>query len=426
MRCGEHDGFAWRRHTGIQVKTRAEIKLGSDVVADGDDLGILRISSWPRGRGQRPRLRLVIAREMRENGRSVALRLPKQDYQDIERVIEFDFVRATEAAALNSLRWLGRGDKEAADAAACDAMRGMFDLMNICGEVVIGEGIKDDAPGIFKGEQLGTWYPGSPEFHIAIDPIDGTTNISKGAPNSISCIAAASPEVGVKVALRDVPSFYMSKLAYGPPVIEYMKKRGDSLQLEMPIAEMLAIVAHAVDKRVQDVAVMMLDRPRHKEIVEQIRAAGASLRMIGDGDIAAAIAPSLPDSDVDLYMGIGGSPEAVLAAAGIKCLGGDMQCKMWPRDEKERKKLIAEGYEKDLDRVYSADDLANGQNIIFCATGISDSALLPGVRARGGVTAITHSILMRAKSKTVRFIRARHNLQAKTIRLRSDNREHLI
>jgi fructose-1,6-bisphosphatase II len=218
----------------------------------------------------------------------------------------------------------------------------------------------------------------------------------------------------------------MSKLAYGPRVIEYMKKRGDSLHLDMPIAEILAIVARAVDKRVQDIAVMMLDRPRHKEIVEQIRAAGASLRMIGDGDIAAAIAPSLPDGDVDLYMGIGGSPEAVLAAAAIKCLGGDMQCRMWPRDEKERKSLIAGGYEKDLDRVYAADDLANGQNIIFCATGISDSALLTGVRARGGVTAITHSILMRAKSKTVRFIQARHNLQIKTIRLRSDNREHIL
>src|SRR6185436_16644131 len=333
-------------------------------------------------------------------------RLPKINYPDIERVIEFDFVRATEAAALNSLRWLGRGDKERADAAACDAMRGMFDLMNICGEVVIGEGIKDDAPGIFKGEQLGTWLPGSPPFDIAIDPIDGTTNISKGAPNSISCIAAASPQEGVKVALRDIPSFYMSKLAYGPRVIEYMKKRGDSLHLDMPIAEMLAIVARAVDKRVQDVAVMMLDRPRHKEIVEKIRAAGASLRMIGDGDIAAAIAPSLPESDVDLYMGIGGSPEAVLEEAGIKCLGGDMQCKMWPRDEKERKSLIAEGCEKDLAKIFSADDLANGKNIVFCATGISDSALLRGVRGAQGTTAITHSILMRAKSRTVRFIRA--------------------
>ena len=331
----------------------------------------------------------------------------------------------TEAAALNSLRWLGRGDKEQADAAACDAMRGMFDLMNICGEVVIGEGIKDDAPGILKGEQLGTWIPGSPAFDIAIDPIDGTTNISKGAPNSISCIAAASPEDGVKVALRDVPSFYMSKLAYGPRVIQYMKKRGDSLKIEMPISETLAIVARAVDKRVQDVVVMMLDRPRHKEMVEQIRGAGASLRMIGDGDIAAAMAPALPDSDIDLYMGIGGSPEAVLAAAGIKCLGGDMQCKMWPRDEKERKKLINEGYEKDVARVFSADDLANGENIIFCATGISDSALLRGVKSKG-MTAITYSMLMRAKSKTVRFIRAQHDLQNKTIRLRSDNREHQI
>jgi len=352
-------------------------------------------------------------------------RLPKISYHDIERIIEFDFVRATEAAALNSLRWLGRGDKEAADAAACDAMRGMFDLMNICGEVVIGEGIKDEAPGIFKGEQLGTWLPGAPQFDIAIDPIDGTTNISKGAPNSISCIAAASPEEEVKVALRDIPSFYMSKLAYGPRVIDYMKKRGDSLHIDMPVPEMLAIVARATDKRVQDVAVMMLDRPRHKEIVEQIRGCGASLRMIGDGDIAAAMAPSLPESEIDLYMGIGGSPEAVLASAGIKCLGGEMQAKMWPRDEKEKKQLISDGWEKDLDRVYTADDLAQGENIIFCATGISDSALLRGVKSKG-TTAITHSILMRAKSKTVRLIRTLHNLQQKTIRLRSDNREHLI
>src|SRR5256885_1270208 len=265
-------------------------------------------------------------------------RLPKQNYHDIERIIEFDFVRATEAAALNSLRWLGRGDKEAADAAACDAMRGMFDLMNICGEVVIGEGIKDDAPGIFKGEQLGTWVPGAPQFDIAIDPIDGTTNISKGAPNSISCIAAASPEEGVKVALRDIPSFYMSKLAYGPRVVDYMKKRGDSLHIDMPIPEMLAIIARATDKRVPDVAVMMLDRPRHKEIVEQIRGCGATLRMIGDGDIAAAMAPSLPEPDVDLYMGIGGFPPAGVCSAGGKNLGGGVQAEKWAPDDKKKKK----------------------------------------------------------------------------------------
>ncbi len=352
-------------------------------------------------------------------------RLHRQNYHDIERIIEFDFVRATEAAALNSLKWLGRGDKEKADGAACDAMRGMFDLMNICGEVVIGEGIKDDAPGIFKGEQLGTWLPGTPQFDIAIDPIDGTTNISKGAPNSISCMAAASPEAGVKVALRDVPSFYMTKLAYGPRVIQYMHKRGDSLQLEAPISETLAIVARSLEKRVQDVVVMMLDRPRHKEIVDEIRTAGASLRMISDGDIAAAMAPAIPESNVDLYMGMGGSPEAVLAAAGIKCLGGDMQSKMWPRDAKERKRLIDEGCEKELDRIFFADDLANGKNIVFCATGISDSALLRGVKSQG-TSATTYSVLMRAKSKTVRFIRATHDLTTKTIRLRSDNREHRI
>src|SRR5436309_9110345 len=180
------------------------------------------------------------------------MRLRPTNYHDIERIIEFDFVRATEAAALNSLRWLGRGDKEKADEAACDAMRGMFDLMNICGEVVIGEGIKDEAPGIFKGEQLGTWIPGSPPFDIAIDPIDGTTNISKGAPNSISCIAAASPAEGVKVALRDVPSFYMMKLSYGPRVIQYMQKRGDTFGLESLVDEKLALVSCALEKRVQD------------------------------------------------------------------------------------------------------------------------------------------------------------------------------
>ena len=353
------------------------------------------------------------------------MRLQRQNYQDIERIIEFDFVRATEAAALNSLRWLGRGEKEKADEAACDAMRGMFDLMNICGEVVIGEGIKDDAPGIFKGEQLGTWIPGCPQFDIAIDPIDGTTNISKGAPNSISCIAAASPEEGVKVALRDIPSFYMSKLSYGSDVIEYLEKAKKKIALGDPIEKTLKFVADALEKRVQDVVVMMLDRPRHKEIVAEIRAAGASLRMISDGDIAAAMAPAIAESNVDLYMGIGGAPEAVLAAAGIKCLGGDMQCKMWPRDDKERKELIEAGNEQDLDRIFMADDLANGKNIVFCATGISDSALLRGVRSQGS-KAITHSILMRAKSKTVRFIRATHDLKNKTIRLRSDNREHPI
>ena len=250
--------------------------------------------------------------------------------------------------------------------------------------------------------------------------------MSKGAPNSISCIAAASPEEGVKVALRDIPSFYMMKLAYGPRVLQHMRISGiDMIKIESPIEETLLVVAQALNKRVQDVVVTMLDRPRHQEIVTEIRRVGAALRLIGDGDIALAMAPSIADSGIDLYFGIGGAPEAVLAAAGIKCLGGDMQCVMWPRDEKERKSLIAEGYESDLGRVFLADDLANGKNIIFCATGISDSALLRGVKTYGA-TATTHSLLMRAKSRTVRFIRASHDLNTKTIRLRSDNREHRI
>ena len=237
------------------------------------------------------------------------MRLQRQNYHDIERIIEFDFVRATEAAALNSLPWLGRGEKEKADAAACDAIRGMFDLMNICGEVVIGEGIKDDAPGIFKGEQLGTWVPGTPPFDIALDPIDGTTNISKGMPNSISCIAAASPEEGVKVALRDVPSFYMMKLAYGPSVIRHMQTTGlSTIKIESPIEETLHAVAQALNKRAQDVVVLMLDRPRHKEIVAEIRRVGASLRMISNCDIAAAIAPAIAVIGVVLYFVICVSP----------------------------------------------------------------------------------------------------------------------
>ena len=299
--------------------------------------------------------------------------------------------------------------------------------MNICGEVVIGEGIKDDAPGIFKGEQLGTWLPGSPQFDIALDPIDGTTNISKGMPNSIACIAAASPEEGVKVALRDIPSFYMMKLSYGPAVI---RQHADQRDRYVEAGEPDRGDAHrssrkALDKRVQDVVVMMLDRPRHKEIVAEIRRVGASLRMISDGDIAAAMAPAIAESGIDLYFGIGGSPEAVLAAAGIKCLGGDMQCMMWPRDEKERNELIAErSREGSRARLLCRRSGEREKHHLLRDRDQRQRAVARGENA--GPNAITYSILMRAKSKTVRFIRASHDLQNKTIRLRSDNREHGI
>lgn len=351
------------------------------------------------------------------------MRLPKQPYKDVERIIELDFLRATEAAALNTLPWIGRGEKEAADAAACDAIRGMFDLMNVCGEVVIGEGIKDNAPGIFKGEQLGTWVPGSHKFDLALDPIDGTTNVAKGLPGSICCLAAASPEDGVDVSLKGVSTFYMMKLAYGLKVVRYMQRTGiETVSIRQPIEEILPIVAKALRRRIRDVAVVVLDRPRHAKLVEAIRSTGAMVRMISDGDITAAIAPSIPESGVDLYVGIGGAPEAVLAAAAIRCLGGDLQSMMWPRDAEEYQCVIKLGLKEELNRVFYAADLARGQNIIFCATGISDSPLLRGVRVRGH-TAVTHSILMRVRSRTVRMIEAYHDLAYKTIHLRSTKRE---
>jgi fructose-1,6-bisphosphatase II len=346
--------------------------------------------------------------------------------KDPERVFEMDFLRATEGAALMAHRWMGRGDKEAADYAACDAIRGMFDLMDMRGEVVIGEGIKDEAPGLFKGEKVGTWEEDSPVFHVALDPVDGTTNVSKGMPNSVACIAAAMPEEGVQNALEDIPAFYMEKLAYPELVRQaFMADPSLPISVEAPTEEVIKITAKILGKDVRDVVVMVLDRPRNQKYVDAVRRLGSKLRMIADGDIAAAIAPALKESDVDLYVGIGGSPEGVLSAAGMRCLGGGLQAKIWPRDEEEKKSLIAEGHEKLLDRIYLSKDLAKGDRIMFCATGISDSPLLRGIQVNGTI-AKTHSILMRVKSKTSRSIMASHDLSKKTFRLRSMNAESLL
>lgn len=343
--------------------------------------------------------------------------------QDVERNIEFEFVRATENAALNSIHWLGRGNKEAADEAACDAINGVFDLVDIRGEVVIGEGIKDNAPGIFLGDKLGTWKDGSPRFDIALDPIDGTSNISKGLPNSISVMACAHVPDGNSHGMVHIPSFYSEKLAYGPAVREAIAAtKIPPLTLEMNFGEVMTFAAAALNKRISELVVVMLDRPRNNKYLETVRQQGSALRLISDGDIAAAVAPSLPDSGVDLYVGIGGAPEGILTAAALKALGGEMQLRMWPRDEPERAELLKTVTEKDLEHIYSTDELVLGESAIFCATGISDSPLLPGVKLVGK-TAITHSILMRARSQTVRYIRAVHNLNTKTIHLRSTKRE---
>lgn len=337
---------------------------------------------------------------------------------DPERHFEFEFVRATENAALNVLPWLGRGEKEQADAAACDAISGVFDLVDVSCEVVIGEGIKDNAPGLFLGDRLGTWRPGSPMFDVALDPIDGTSNLANGLPNSISVMAASQRMPGGPPAMTNIPSFYSLKLAYGPEVVEATKEGLRPIHLDDPLPSILHRVAEAKGKRVRELVVVVMSRPRHHEAISEIRRIGSALRLITDGDITAAVAPSLPDGDVDLYYGIGGSPEGVLTAAALKALGGEILMRMHPRDAEERASLLQILTEADLNRQYTSADLVTGESALFCATGISDSPLLPGVRLTSK-KAITHSILMRARSRTVRYIKAVHDFESKTIHLRS-------
>jgi len=343
-----------------------------------------------------------------------------------ERSLQFDFVRATENAALSAIDWLGRGDKESADAAASDAIRGTLEQSDFCGEVVIGEGIKDNAPGIFLGEKIGSWKFPSPRFNIAVDPIDGTTNISKGLPNSISVMAAAHVPHGAEAAMVNIPTFYSEKLAYGPEVVAAMKADAKlQFDLDTPIAQILERVAVALGKKTRQVYVVVLDRPRHAKIIADIRAAGAALRLISDGDITAAVSPSIHDAGVDLYVGTGGSPEGVITAAGVQALGGDQQLRMWPRDDKERAEIMATPAAKDLKRIYYAKDLVTSPSSIFCATGISDSPLLPGVKLIGRKVT-THSILMRSQSRTVRYIRTVHDLDFKTIRRSPGRKDHYV
>ena len=344
---------------------------------------------------------------------------------DQERLVGAEFIRATEAGALSAYKWMGQGDKESADFAACDAIRGLFDTVNMSGLVTIGEGIKDNAPGIFKGEKLGTWSTDSIKMAIALDPIDGTTIVSKGLPGAICVIAAATcekPGEDPNSLLADIPSFYMNKISFGPRV----KQGPGRVKLDYSVQDNLEIVALKLGKRVQDLTVVILDRPRHERLIHDVRRTGASIRLISDGDIAGAIAPCLPGSGVDVYMGTGGSPEAVLAAAGIKCLGGEILAQMWPRDDDERQSLKSEGVtDAQLNKVFTCDDLARGKRILFAATGISDSAMLKGIRYED-THAVTYSILMRAKHQTIRYIKTVHNLDLKTLRLRSDQQDHSL
>jgi fructose-1,6-bisphosphatase II len=319
---------------------------------------------------------------------------------DLQRDISLNMVRVTEVAALKASRWMGNGDKNNADKAAVDGMRGMLDLLDIKGRIVIGEGEKDEAPMLYIGEQVGSWADNAPEVDIAVDPIDGTRLVANGLPNALAVIA-----VGEKDSIAYLPCFYVKKLAYGPKLKGF-------IDIDCSIRENLKVAAARLNKTVHELTVAILDRERHAEYIKEVRECGARIKLITDGDVAAAIATCIEDGRIDLYLGIGGSPEAVLAAAAIRCMDGDLQVKLAPRDEKEMEKVFVSGY--DVNKVYFAKDLARGQNIIFACTGITDGDLLPGIKFTGS-KAISHSLVMRNKTKTIRYIQADHNLKYKTI-----------
>uniref|UniRef100_A0A7C4RUS4 Fructose-1,6-bisphosphatase n=1 Tax=Fervidobacterium thailandense TaxID=1008305 RepID=A0A7C4RUS4_9BACT len=322
----------------------------------------------------------------------------------MEKEITLELVRVTEAAALMASRYLGRGDKEIVDKAASDAMRGMLDYIEMKGTVVLGEGEKDKAPMLYIGERVGRWADDDPELDIAVDPIDGTRLVAFGLPNAISVIAATE-----KGGIEFLPTYYSYKLAVGPEL-------AGKLDINATIRENLRVAAAILGMEISELTCVVLNRDRHREIIEEIRRVGARIKLISDGDIAAAIATALPESNVNIYIGIGGSPEALLAAAALKSLGGEIQVKLWPMDENERSKVIEAGY--DLEKVYRTDDLIKSDNVIFAATGVTDGDMLRGVRFQKNV-AITESIVMRSRTRTIRRIVAYHNMAYKTIPLKS-------
>ncbi|HVD14080.1 MAG TPA: class II fructose-bisphosphatase [Actinomycetota bacterium] len=309
-----------------------------------------------------------------------------------DRNLALELVRVTEAAAMAAARKMGYGDKEAVDQAAVDAMRAVLGSVPMTGTVVIGEGEKDSAPMLYNGEEIGNGQ--DPRVDIAVDPVDGTTLTAKSQPNAIAVVALSDQGT----MFDPGPCVYMEKLAAGPD-------GAGVLDFEAPIADNLAKLARAKGGDVSDLTVCILDRPRHQEIVEQVRQAGARIKLIPDGDVAGAIMAARPGTGVDLLIGVGGTPEAVIAACALKCLDGVMFGRLWPRDDGERQAALDAGY--DLDQVLTIDDLVRGDNVFFAATGVTDGELVRGVRFDGrGAT--TQSLSMRSKSGTVRLIEARH------------------
>lgn len=316
--------------------------------------------------------------------------------EPIERNLGLDLVRVTETAAMGAARWLGRGKKEEVDQAAVDGMRLHLSTIDIDGQVVIGEGEKDEAPMLWNGERVGSGT--GMVVDVAVDPVDGTELTASGLPNAIAVIALAEGRGSMYAPGSLV---YMDKIAVGP-------EAAGSIDLEAPVQHNLARVAKANGKAMNDLRVLILDRPRNKPYIDAARAAGARIALFRDGDVAGAIATAQENHEADILLGIGGSPEAVIAAAALKCVGGEIQCKLWPRDESEEQYARDEGL--DLDQVLTIDDLVASDNVFFAATGVTNGEFLRGVNFRGEERAVTHSVIMRSKTGSVRYMNAVHNL----------------
>ena len=314
----------------------------------------------------------------------------------MERSLSMELVRVTEAAALASARWMGRGKKDEADGAATSAMRDVFDTIPMKGQVVIGEGEMDEAPMLYIGEKLGNGY--GPRVDVAVDPLEGTNILASGGWNALSVLAVAD-----NGNLLHAPDMYMEKIAVGPEAVGL-------IDINAPIIDNLKAVAKAKNKDIEDVVATVLNRPRHEHIITQLREAGARIKLINDGDVAGAINTAFDHTGVDILFGSGGAPEGVLSAVALKCLGGEIQGKLLPQTDEELARCIKMGL--DVSKVFGMEDLVRGDDAIFAATGVTDGELLRGVQFKGSI-GTTHSLVMRAKSGTVRFIDGRHSLKKK-------------
>jgi fructose-1,6-bisphosphatase II len=312
-----------------------------------------------------------------------------------ETLLALEMVRVTEAAAIASARYMGRGDRHEADKAATEAMRRTFDDVDVAGTIVIGEGERDEAPMLYIGEQVGVALPGQPEIDIAVDPLEGTNLVALGLANAITVLAASE-----KGGLLNAPDTYMEKLCVGPVAAGHV-------DITLPPLENLALIAAALGRNVPDLTVVILDRPRHAELIETIRGAGARIKLISDGDLSAAISCAVMGTGVHAVMGIGGAPEGVLTAAALRCLGGEIQARLRFRNDEERARAEQMGTPADEQRVYTTTDLAPGETLVFSATGVTQGDLLQGVRFFGG-GARTHSLVMGYQSKQVRFVDTVH------------------